>query len=135
MSDMQDDEIEVMAVEMRKFGAKTSPWAQKRRIVAHGNTNRGFLDFASEYTMLSWLGRGEGVRAPKPSVATAKKARLEGWINVLLGQHEIQIDQDSAFRCVFEELRRDLGIPLVPILADAHFTHGKIKRRVHFSRT
>ena len=42
-------------------------------------------------------------------------------INVLLTPQQIQIDHDSAFRGVFSEMRRDLGVPLVPIPADAHF--------------
>ena len=62
-------------------------------------------------------------------------ALLEGWINVLLAPQQIQIDQDSPFHSVFEELCRNLGIPLVEIPAAAHCMHGKIERRVRLVKT
>ena len=73
--------------------------------------------------------------SPKPNAATAKNAFLEGCINMLLAPQQIQIDQDSAFRGVFEELRCDLGRLLVPIPADAHVTHGNIQRRMQVVRS
>ena len=39
---MQDDEIEVMAVEMQKLSVKTSHWARKSR-VAQEKTHRGLF--------------------------------------------------------------------------------------------
>ena len=56
--------------------------------------------------------------APKPTSEMTRKAFSEVWIKVLLTQQK-QIHQEWAFRGVFAEICRDLGVPLVPILADA----------------
>ena len=71
----------------------------------------------------------------KPTAAAAMHALLEGWINVLLAPQQIQIDQDSAFHSVFEELCRNLGRPLVHTPSAAHCTHGKIERWVRLVAT
>ena len=47
---------------------------------------------------------------------------------------QIQIDQDRALRGVFEQVCRDLGVPLAPIPADAQFTSDKIERRVQLAK-
>ena len=54
---------------------------------------------------------------------------------MLLAPQQIQINQDFAFRGVFEELCRDLGIPLVPMPSDAHFAQGKNERRLHLAKS
>ena len=43
MNDLPDDEIEVMAAEMWKLGAKDISLDSKRRMVAHGKINRDFV--------------------------------------------------------------------------------------------
>ena len=54
---------------------------------------------------------------------------------MLLAPQQIQIDQDSTFHSVFEELCRNLRTPLVQIPAVAHCTHGKIERLVRLVKT
>ena len=39
------------------------------------------IDVASTYTLFSFLGRGEGVRAANRTAATANNALLEGWMD------------------------------------------------------
>ena len=90
------------------------------------------VDLATDYTVVQWMVEGVGNRAPKPTAEQARRAMQEGWVRVLLTPQRIQIDQDSAFRGAFEEMCDSLGVPLIPVPADAHFSHGKVERRVGF---
>ena len=85
---------------------------------------------ALENTMLRWLGRGEGVRAPKPTAAAAKVLCSRDGSMCSWSSNRSRLIRTLPCRGVFDEQCRDLGMPLVPVPADAHFAHDKVELRV-----
>lgn len=75
----------------------------------------GFLilmDMASDLTVAKYIMSSEGVRPPQP---TAQR---------------LQIDQGAAFRGDFSVMCEAMNIHLLPVPTGAHFSHGKVERRI-----
>ena len=92
-NDLQNDAFEVMAAEMQKLGEKTSHWAQTRRAVARGNTNRGFV----QDTFACGLGREDPFQQPTVAGQTPGRERqdqvLQLWRGWTLGGAMLHADK------------------------------------------